>query len=182
VAERLDAFDVNMSVPQANLPSSVREFSVERLDGSTTTLGEYSNQVMLIVNVASHCGFTPQYTGLEALYRKHRDKGLVVLGFPCNQFGAQEPGTPDEIAQFCSTKYDVSFPLFAKIEVNGEGAHPLYRWLKTQAKGVLGTESIKWNFTKFLLDRRGNVVDRFAPGTTPAQIEPTIVPLLSESL
>jgi glutathione peroxidase len=170
-----------MSLPPANLPSSVYDFVVERLDGSTATLGEYRNQVLLIVNVASHCGFTPQYEGLEALYRKHRAAGLSVLGFPCNQFGAQEPGTHEEIALFCSAKYDISFPIFAKIDVNGEAAHPLYRWLKTQAKGLLGSESIKWNFTKFLLDRRGSVVDRFAPATPPEQLEPSILALLNEN-
>lgn len=168
-----------MSLPPTNLPSSVYDFTVERLDATPASLGDYRDQVLLIVNVASKCGFTPQYRGLEALYRKHRAAGLSILGFPCNQFGAQEPGTPEEIQQFCSTSYEVSFPLFAKIDVNGEGAHPLYRWLKTQAKGLLGTESIKWNFTKFLLDRRGNVVDRFAPASTPEQIEPDIVRLLS---
>jgi glutathione peroxidase len=191
VRERLDAASAKMSASStsppsskspANSASSVYEFSVERIDGSTTSLAEHRNQVLLIVNVASHCGFTPQYEGLEALYRKHRDAGLVVLGFPCNQFGAQEPGTHEEIAQFCAAKYQVTFPLYAKIDVNGESAHPLYRWLKTQAKGVLGTESIKWNFTKFLLDRRGNVMDRFAPATTPEQIESSVVTLLKESV
>ncbi len=169
-----------MSLPPTSLPPNVYEVTVERLDGSVSSLGDYRGQVLLIVNVASHCGFTPQYGGLEALHRKHHAAGFNVLGFPCNQFGAQEPGTPTEIADFCSTNYEVTFPLFAKIDVNGEAAHPLYRWLKTQAKGLLGTESIKWNFTKFLLDRRGNVVDRFAPATTAEQIEPSIIPLLNE--
>ena len=166
------------SVSLLNLPPSVYEIALERLDGTSTTLAEYRDRVLLIVNVASQCGFTPHYSGLETLYRKHRPAGLVVLGFPCNQFGAQEPGSPQAIQQFCSTTYDVTFPLFAKIDVNGEGAHPLYRWLKTKAKGLLGTESIKWNFTKFLLDRRGNVIDRYAPATTPEQIEPDIVRIL----
>lgn len=169
-----------MSLPTTDLPSSIYEFNVERLDASSTSLAEYRGQVLVIVNVASKCGFTPHYQGLEALYRKHRAAGFAVLGFPCNQFGGQEPGSPDEIRQFCTTTYDVTFPLFAKIEVNGENAHPLYRWLKTQAKGLLGTESIKWNFTKFLLDRRGNVVDRFAPASTPEQIDADIVRLLGE--
>jgi glutathione peroxidase len=160
--------------------TSLYEFEVYRLDGSLVKLGEYRNQVLLIVNVASHCGFTPQYQGLEALYRKYAARGFSVLGFPCNQFGAQEPGDATEIATFCSTKYDVTFPLFAKIDVNGENAHALYRWLKTQAKGVLGTEGIKWNFTKFLVNRRGVVIDRFASTSTPEQLEAAIVKLLNE--
>jgi glutathione peroxidase len=160
------------------LSDSVYSFTVERLNGEPVSLADYRGKVLLIVNVASQCGFTPQYEGLEALYRNHNAAGFEVLGFPCNQFGGPEPGTPDEIRDFCSTKYDVSFPLFAKLEVNGEGAHPLYRWLKSKAKGVLGTESIKWNFTKFLLDRRGNVVERYAPATTPAQIDDEIKRLL----
>jgi glutathione peroxidase len=125
---------------------------------------------MLVVNVASKCGFTPQYTGLEALWQADRDKGLVVLGFPCDQFGHQEPGNEAEIRNFCSTSYDVSFPLFSKIEVNGDGAHPLYKWLKSEGKGILGSESIKWNFTKFLIDRDGQVVRRYAPTDTPEKI------------
>jgi glutathione peroxidase len=120
--------------------------------------------------VASKCGFTPQYTGLEALWQADRDKGLVVLGFPCDQFGHQEPGNEAEIRNFCSTSYDVSFPLFSKIEVNGDGAHPLYKWLKSEGKGILGSESIKWNFTKFLIDRDGQVVRRYAPTDTPEKI------------
>jgi glutathione peroxidase len=168
------------STPSLNAPSDPYQFALTRLDGSATTLGEYRGKVLLVVNVASHCGFTPQYRALEELHRKYSAAGLVVLGFPCNQFGAQEPGSSEEIQQFCSLTYEVTFPLFAKIEVNGSNAHPLYHWLKTQAKGLLGTESIKWNFTKFLLDRRGNVVDRFAPATTPEQIEPAIQRLLGE--
>lgn len=162
------------------LSDSVYDFTVGRLNGEPVSLAEYRGKVLLIVNVASQCGFTPQYEGLEALYRKHHAEGLEILGFPCNQFGGQEPGSAEEIQTFCSTKYDVSFPLFAKLDVNGEGAHPLYRWLKSKAKGVLGTESIKWNFTKFLLDRRGNVVERYAPATTPAQLEDGIKRLLSD--
>ena len=125
---------------------------------------------MLIVNTASKCGFTPQYTGLEKLWRENRDRGLVVLGFPCDQFGHQEPGDADEIRNFCSLTYDVSFPMFAKIEVNGERAHPLYRWLKSEKAGLLGLEAIKWNFTKFLVDRDGRVVKRYAPTDTPEKI------------
>ena len=128
--------------------------------------------------MASRCGFTPQYQGLESLYRRYAERGLSVLGFPCNQFGAQEPGSDSEIRDFCTTSYQVTFPLYSKIEVNGEGTHPLYRWLKSRAKGVLGSESIKWNFTKFLVDRNGNVVDRFAPQTTPADLESKVVALL----
>ncbi|MGC4069677.1 MAG: glutathione peroxidase [Polyangiaceae bacterium] len=157
-----------------------RKIELLTLDGQKTNLDAYRGKVILVVNVASRCGFTPQYEGLEALYRKYREAGLVILGFPCNQFGEQEPGNPEEIRNFCSTTYDVTFPLFAKLDVNGENAHPLYRWLKSQAKGVLGTESVKWNFTKFLLDRRGNVVDRFAPATTPTQLEGEIARLLAE--
>jgi glutathione peroxidase len=134
--------------------------------------------VLLIVNTASKCGFTPQYEGLEALYRKHRDRGFAVLGFPCNQFGAQEPGDAAEIASFCSLTYDVSFPMFAKIDVNGPAAHPLYGFLKKEKKGLLGSEGIKWNFTKFLVDRSGAVVDRFAPTTKPEALETAVEALL----
>lgn len=164
-----------------DLHQTVYEFSVTHLDGTVGSLEDYRGQVLLIVNVASQCGFTPQYLGLQALYRKFHDAGLVVLGFPCNQFHAQEPGSAEDIQRFCSTTYNVTFPLFSKIDVNGEHAHPLYRWLKTQAKGVLGSESIKWNFTKFLLDRRGTVVSRYAPATAPDQIEPDILRLVAEA-
>jgi glutathione peroxidase len=148
------------------------------IDGATKKLGDYAGKVMLIVNVASRCGFTPQYAGLEALYRKFADRGLVVLGFPCNQFGAQEPGSEKEIASFCSSKYDVTFPMFAKIDVNGENAHPLYRLLKHDAPGILGSEAIKWNFTKFLVDREGHVVKRYASTDTPDEIAKDIEGLL----
>jgi glutathione peroxidase len=134
--------------------------------------------VILVVNTASKCGFTPQYEGLEALYRKYRAKGFAVLGFPCNQFGAQEPGDASEIAQFCSRTFDVTFPMFAKIDVNGPNAHPLFAFLKAEEPGVLGTEAIKWNFTKFLVDRNGAVVARFAPTTTPRELESDIEKLL----
>jgi glutathione peroxidase len=149
------------------------------LDGREASLGDWRGQVMLIVNVASKCGFTPQYTGLEALYQRFRDKGFVVLGFPCNQFGKQEPGDAAEIARFCSTTYPVSFPLFGKIEVNGPGTHPLYGQLKEQAKGLLGSEKVKWNFTKFLVNREGEAVERFAPTVKPEDIAPKIVKLLA---
>lgn len=150
--------------------TSVYDFSARDIDGNEHSLADYRGKTLLIVNVASKCGFTPQYTGLEALWRAERDKGLVVLGFPCDQFGHQEPGDEAEIRNFCSTSYDVTFPLFAKIEVNGDNAHPLYKWLKSEGKGILGSESIKWNFTKFLVDRDGQVVKRYAPTDTPEKI------------
>jgi glutathione peroxidase len=148
------------------------------IDGANKKIGNYAGKVMLIVNVASRCGFTSQYAGLEALYRKFADRGLVVLGFPCNQFGAQEPGSEKEIASFCSANYDVTFPMFAKIDVNGESAHPLYRLLKREAPGILGSEAIKWNFTKFLVDREGRVVKRYASTDTPEQIAGDVEALL----
>ena len=155
------------------------DFSATDIDGRERSLRDFAGQVLLIVNVASKCGFTPQYTGLEALWRKHSAAGLTVLGFPCDQFGHQEPGDEEEIRQFCSLNYDVSFPLFAKIEVNGPNAHPLYRWLKSEKAGVLGTEAIKWNFTKFLVDRSGNAVKRYAPNDTPAKIDVDVSAMLS---
>ncbi len=154
------------------------EIPVRTAGGEVTTLAEYRGQVMLIVNTASKCGFTPQYRGLEALYRKYASQGFVVLGFPCNQFGAQEPGDMTEIQNFCSLTYDVTFPLFAKIDVNGSDASPLFQYLKSAAKGVLGSEAIKWNFTKFLVDRHGAVVGRYAPATTPESLEKEIVTAL----
>jgi glutathione peroxidase len=150
--------------------ASVYDFTARDIDGNERSLAEFRGKTLLIVNVASKCGFTPQYTGLEALWRADRDKGLVVLGFPCDQFGHQEPGDEAQIRNFCSTSYDVTFPMFAKIEVNGEHAHPLYKWLKSEGKGILGSESIKWNFTKFLVDRDGQVVKRYAPNDTPEKI------------
>ena len=137
------------------------------IDGKQQSLGEYAGKAMLVVNVASRCGFTPQYAGLESLYRRFAEKGFVVLGFPCNQFGAQEPGTESEIAKFCSANYDVSFPMFARIEVNGENAHPLYRLLKRAAPGILGSEAIKWNFTKFLIDENGKLIAVFSSRVKP---------------
>lgn len=148
------------------------------IDGDQQAMRVYAGKALLIVNVASRCGFTPQYAGLEALFRKYKDKGLVVLGFPCNQFGAQEPGADSEIAQFCTTRYDVTFPMFSKIDVNGEQAHPLYRWLKHSAPGVLGSEAIKWNFTKFLVDRKGKIIRRFASTDTPQSLESAIETVL----
>jgi glutathione peroxidase len=158
--------------------TSIYDFSANSLDGKPVALNAYAGKVLLVVNTASKCGFTPQYEGLEALRQKYRDRGLEVLGFPCNQFGAQEPGAADEIGSFCQKNYGVSFPMFEKIDVNGDGAHPLYRWLKSSAKGVLGSEGIKWNFTKFLVDRQGQVVDRFAPTTKPEDLQPNIEKLL----
>jgi glutathione peroxidase len=158
--------------------TSIYDFSARTLDGASIPLSTYKDKTVLIVNVASKCGFTPQYTGLEALYRKFAAKGLVVLGFPCNQFGHQEPGDAGEIRRFCSTNYDVTFPLFAKIEVNGGDADPLYQYLKREARGVFGTERIKWNFTKFLVDAQGRVRKRFAPTAKPESIESAISALL----
>ena len=158
--------------------TTVYDFTARAIDGAERSLSDYRGQPLLIVNVASRCGFTPQYAGLEALYRKHAGEGLVVLGFPCDQFGHQEPGDEAEIRAFCSTRYDVTFPMFAKIEVNGPEAHPLYQHLKQMAKGLLGTEGIKWNFTKFLIDRNGAVVKRYAPTDTPESIEKDLAGVL----
>ena len=161
------------------MAQSVYDFSAARLQGGETRLEEFRGRVLLIVNTASKCGFTPQYAGLEELYRHYKDKGLAVLGFPCNQFGGQEPGDAEGIADFCQANYGVSFPLFEKIKVNGREAHPLYAYLKAQAKGAAGTEAIKWNFTKFLVDRQGRVVDRYAPATRPQDLAPDIEALLA---
>ena len=151
--------------------ASVYDFTVDDIGGHPVKLDRYRGKVLLVVNTASKCGFTPQYKGLEALYRKYRDKGLEVLGFPCNQFGSQEPGNEQEIATFCETNYDVTFPMFSKVDVNGDAAAPVYRYLKSAKPGLLGTEAIKWNFTKFLVDRAGNVVARIAPNKTPEGIK-----------
>jgi glutathione peroxidase len=157
---------------------SIYDFSAETLDGKPAPLSDWRDKVVLIVNTASKCGFTPQYEGLEALYRKYRDRGLVVLGFPCNQFGAQEPGDAAEIANFCSLTYEVDFPMMRKIDVNGPKTHPLYAYLKHSKPGLLGAEGVKWNFTKFLVDRKGEVVERFAPNITPKALEGAIEALL----
>ena len=159
--------------------TTVHDFTATDIDGREQSLREFAGKGLLIVNVASKCGFTPQYAGLETLWRKHRASGFAVLGFPCDQFGHQEPGEEPEIKQFCSTNYGVSFPMFAKIEVNGAGAHPLYRWLKSQQAGVLGTEAIKWNFTKFLVDRDGHAVKRYAPTDTPDKVDRDVEALLA---
>jgi glutathione peroxidase len=157
---------------------SIYDLSAKAIDGTERKLDEYRGKALLVVNVASKCGFTPQYKGLEELWEKFRHKGLVVLGFPCDQFGHQEPGTESEIQSFCTTNYGVSFPMFAKIEVNGPNTHPVYQYLKGEAPGLLGTTSIKWNFTKFLVDRSGEVVKRYASTDTPAKIESDVAEML----
>lgn len=163
-----------MSMPSLTLPS----LTLQCLDNSDFPLASLQGQVILVVNVASRCGFTPQYEGLEALHRQFGQAGLTILAFPCDQFGHQEPGDAAEIARFCSVDYPVSFPLLAKCEVNGAGAHPFYRWLKAEQPGLFGTEAIKWNFTKFLINRAGDVVARFAPLTKPEALAEQIRPLL----
>jgi len=154
--------------------ADVYDFEVNRLSGEPAKLSEYRGKVLLIVNTASECGFTPQYGGLEKLYEKFQARGFEVLGFPCNQFGRQEPGGSEEIAEFCSVNYGVTFPMFEKIDVNGKNAHPLYQYLKSEAPGLLGSEPIKWNFTKFLVNREGEVIERYGSTTKPEQIEAAI--------
>lgn len=158
--------------------AAITEIPVTTPEGTEVDLSPYAGKVLLIVNVASKCGFTPQYEGLEALHRRFGERGFEVLGFPCNQFGGQEPGSAEEIASFCSLTYDVTFPVFGKIDVNGPDAAPLYRYLKKAAPGLFGTEGIKWNFTKFLIDREGQVVERYAPQTKPEDIAEDIEKLL----
>ncbi|MBF2052185.1 MAG: glutathione peroxidase [Candidatus Sericytochromatia bacterium] len=160
------------------MSQSIYDFSVNTITGDTVSLESYRGKVLLIVNTASKCGFTPQYTGLEKLYKTHQAQGLEILGFPCNQFGGQEPGSEDEIASFCSLNFGVSFPLFAKIDVNGAQAAPLYQYLKAEAPGILGTKDVKWNFTKFLVNREGKVMKRYAPQDTPEKIGADIEALL----
>jgi len=158
--------------------SSIYEFSAQALMGEEQPLSAYEGKVILVVNTASKCGFTPQYKGLEELHQKYKDRGLVILGFPCNQFGKQEPGSAEEIGGFCERNFGVTFPLFAKVDVNGDNAHPLFAHLKQQAPGVLGTKSIKWNFTKFLIGRNGAVIKRFAPKDKPEGLDAAIEALL----
>jgi glutathione peroxidase len=158
--------------------TSLYDIPVKTIDGAETTLAEHAGKVLLIVNVASKCGFTRQYEGLDQLYKDYSSKGFAVLGFPCNQFGGQEPGDEAEIKSFCSLTYDVDFPLYAKVDVNGQGAHPIYKFLKGEAPGLLGTEAVKWNFTKFLIDRGGHVVKRFAPADAPASLAADIEAVL----
>ena len=159
--------------------SALYDISAPLITGEARPLAEYRGRVLLIVNTASACGFTPQYAGLEALHKRYQDQGLSVLGFPCDQFGHQEPGDEEEIMSFCTLNFGVTFQLFAKVEVNGEGAHPLFQWLKRAAPGVLGSEAIKWNFTKFLVDREGRAVRRFASLTKPEALEEDLARLLA---
>lgn len=154
--------------------ANIYDFKVKTIDGKETTLGDFKGKTLLIVNVASKCGFTPQYEGLEKLHQEFKDSGFAVLGFPCNQFGSQEPGDENEIKKFCSLTYDVSFPMFSKVDVNGDNAHPLFNYLKKEEKGILGTEAIKWNFTKFLVDKNGNVLKRYAPTSKPEALREEI--------
>jgi glutathione peroxidase len=158
--------------------TAVTDFTVKLPDGAEQAMADYAGQVLLIVNTASRCGFTPQYAGLEALHRKYTDRGFEVIAFPCNQFGEQEPGDAAEIANFCSLNYDVTFPLMGKIDVNGPDAEPLFDYLKKAKSGLMGTTSIKWNFTKFLIDREGKPVKRYAPNDTPESLEKDIEALL----
>ncbi len=158
--------------------ASIYDYTATTITGKEQPVSDFKGQVLLIVNTASKCGFTPQFKGLEKLYEAYKDKGLNILGFPCNQFAGQDPGSNDEISQFCELNYGVTFPMFAKIDVNGDGAHPLFKHLKTAAPGLLGSEAIKWNFTKFLVDRNGNVVERYAPTTEPEKMAKDIEKLL----
>lgn len=160
------------------MANSIYDFKARTITGEEIGLDQYKGKTLLIVNTASACGYTPQYAGLEALYKKYRDRGFAVLGFPCNQFGRQEPGSESEIQAFCQKNYGVTFPMFAKVDVNGDRAHPLFDYLKKSLPGILNTEPIKWNFTKFLIDRNGTPIERFAPGTEPAAIEKPIEKVL----
>ena len=160
------------------MASTIHEFSAATISGKEVSLADYKGKVVLVVNTASKCGFTPQFAGLEAIYEKYKDQGFVILGFPCNQFGAQEPGTADQIQEFCQLNYGVKFPMFGKIDVNGKNAHPLFKFLTSEKPGILGTEMIKWNFTKFLVDKEGNPVKRYGSNTKPEEIAPDIEKLL----
>jgi glutathione peroxidase len=162
------------SMSTSSTSSKVYDFEALSITGKPVRLADYQGKVLLIVNTASKCGFTPQFDGLEKLWKAYGDKGLVVLGFPCNQFGGQDPGSSDEIASFCSLNYGVSFPMMEKIEVNGGSAHPLYKWLTAEAPGILGTKAIKWNFTKFLIGKDGQVIKRYAPTDKPADLQQDI--------
>jgi len=159
--------------------TTVYDFSAKTIDGKARKLADYKGKVLLVVNTASQCGFTPQYKGLEALYKKYKDEGFAVLGFPSNQFGQQEPGPESEIAEFCEMNYGVTFPMFSKVDVNGDAAHPLYKYLTSTKKGLLGSEAIKWNFTKFLIDKHGSVVERYAPTTKPEELEKDVAKALA---
>ena len=160
------------------MTKNLSDFHAATLPGADRSLADYAGQVVLVVNTASKCGFTPQYAGLEELYKAHKDEGFVVLGFPCNQFGAQEPGSADEIEEFCQLNYGVSFPMFEKVDVNGDDEHPLFSWLKSEKSGLLGGR-IKWNFTKFLIGRDGQVIERYAPTTKPEDLEKDVVAALA---
>ena len=160
--------------------SSVHQFEVETITGKSTKLEAYKGKVVLIVNTASKCGLTPQFEGLEKLYTEYKDKGFEIMGFPCNQFGQQDPGSNDEIQEFCQINYGVTFPMHAKIDVNGSGTHPLFQYLKSEAPGVLGSQKIKWNFTNFLVGKGGGVIDRFAPATKPEKLEEAIEKALAD--
>lgn len=163
------------------MSNDIYQFSAKDIRGHEIKMSEFSGKTLLIVNTASHCGFTPQYKGLQELYQNNESKGLVVLGFPCNQFGAQEPGAENEISSFCETNYNISFPMFSKVDVNGANAHPIYKFLKKEAPGLLGTEGIKWNFTKFLVDKSGHVIKRYSPTDTPQDIEKEVNLLLQQA-
>ena len=167
-----------MTAPQSKEAQTIADFDARLPNGDRINLADRLGKVLLVVNTASKCGFTPQYEGLEELWQRHRDAGFEILAFPCNQFGAQEPGTADEIESFCKVNFGLSFPLMGKVDVNGENAEPLFNWLKKEAPGLLGTKAIKWNFTKFLIDRQGKVVRRYAPTDKPADIEGDIIALL----
>lgn len=167
-----------METSHANLRDNIYQFSAMDIEGNKRKMSDYSGKILLIVNVASKCGFTPQYKGLEELYQKYKNRGFVILGFPCNQFGKQEPGSEKEIKDFCELNFGVSFPLFSKIEVNGDNAHPLYKFLKDKLRGTLGTKSIKWNFTKFLVDKNGIPLKRFGSNEKPSSLASHIEKLL----
>lgn len=160
------------------MSKTIYQFDIKDIQGTNISMDTFKNKVLLIVNTASKCGFTPQYKALEQLYQQYKDQGLVVMGFPCNQFGKQEQGTETEISQFCELNFGVTFPLFSKIDVNGDDAAPLYQYLKQSAKGLLGSQSIKWNFTKFLVDTQGNVIERYAPTTKPEDLAEVIEKIL----
>ena len=160
--------------------TSLYQFEAELLEGDTKQMSDYEGKVLLIVNTASKCGFTPQFAGLEKVYEKYKDQGFEVLGFPCNQFGGQDPGSNDEIGAFCQRNYGVDFPMFAKVDVKGPEAHAIFRYLTSEAKGILGSESIKWNFTKFLVSKDGKVLNRYAPTTKPESIEEDIEKALAQ--
>ncbi|HZV91771.1 MAG TPA: glutathione peroxidase [Caldimonas sp.] len=164
----------------ADTPHSIYDFEAPSIQGQTAQLASQRGKVLLVVNTASKCGFTPQFAGLESLWEQYRDRGLVVIGFPSNQFGSQDPGSNDEIASFCQLNYGVTFPMMAKVDVNGEHAHPLWKWLTAEAPGILGTKAIKWNFTKFLVGRNGQVIKRYAPADSPASLKADIEAALAQ--